>query len=79
MAVRISILTTCHVIMYMYVLTHARDCDVRINHFCPVGEFRKRSAIFFKVYHTIGLKLVSANIILYTFFKCIIKIFGRVV
>ena len=40
----------CRVIVYRYFLICAHDCEVWINYFCPVKQFRSRSMIFLKIY-----------------------------
>ena len=76
--VRISILTTC--VMWSCTgnfLIRARDCDIWINYYCPMRQFRWRSEIFFKLYHILGVKLVLTNTILSTIYQSILRLFWK--
>ena len=44
-------------------LIRGRECDVLINNFCPVKQFRSRSAFHFTL-SFLGVMLVLANFIL---------------
>ena len=63
--VRMSILTTC--VMWSCTgnfLIRARDCDVLINYFCPMRQFRSRSENVLKFIVFLSVKLVLTKIIL---------------
>ena len=60
--VRISILITCVIWLCTgNVLIRALDCDVWINYFCPMSQFRSRSAIVLKFILILCVKLVLTN------------------